>query len=380
MTSMGLRALALLLWLVPSATAAAPETLRVAVFTAELDRSGPGLLLRDILKGDPQVAAAASMIAAAEADILLLLRFDYDLGGRALAAFGARLAAAGSPYPHRFALRPNSGRATRLDLDGDGYTRGARDGQGYGRFAGQNGMAILSRLPIAAEAARDFSALPWRALPGAILPRHADGTPFPSEAAQAAQRLFSTAAWDVPVLLPGGGRLHLLAFHATPPVFDGPEDRNGLRNAGELAFWRQLLDGALVDGLNLAPPPDPFVLLGNANNDPLRGEGRNDAIRALLVHPALQDPAPESAGGAAAGRPRATVDWAAEVPDGNLRVDYVLPSATLHVAASGVLWPPPGPEADALLGSDGRAASRHRIVWVDLALPEGALDPTGPRD
>ena len=39
------------------------------------------------------------------------------------------------------------------------------------------------------------------------------------------------------------GRLTILAFAATAPVFDGPEDRNGLRNAAEIGLWPLLLDG-----------------------------------------------------------------------------------------------------------------------------------------
>ena len=38
--------------------------------------------------------------------------------------------------------------------------------------------------------------------------------------------------------------LHLLAHHPTPPVFDGPEDRNGRRNHDEAALWTAWLDGA----------------------------------------------------------------------------------------------------------------------------------------
>ena len=60
----------------------------------------------------------------------------------------------------------------------------------------------------------------------------------------AVQRLATTGFWDVPVETPSG-QLHLLAWHATPPVFDGPEDRNGRRNHDEAAFWRLLLEGAL---------------------------------------------------------------------------------------------------------------------------------------
>ena len=31
--------------------------------------------------------------------------------------------------------------------------------------------------------------------------------------------------------------VHFLVSHPTPPVFDGPEDRNGPRNYDEIRFW-----------------------------------------------------------------------------------------------------------------------------------------------
>src|SRR5690606_11091292 len=107
--------------------------------------------------------------------------------------------------------------------------------------AGAGGMAILSRLPILEAEVRDFFDLLWRDLPGADLPRRSDGSPFPSAEAQAVQRLSTTAHWDMPVRLPDGGTLHLLAWYASPPVFDGPEDRNGKRAAYEARFWLHYL-------------------------------------------------------------------------------------------------------------------------------------------
>lgn len=355
--------------------------LRIAVYTVEMDRTGPGLLLRDLRRGDAQADAVARVIAHADPDVILLLRFDYDAGGRALSAYIDLLSTQGIDYPYSFALHPNAGRMTDLDLDGDGRLRGPRDAQGYGLFAGHNGMAILSKLPFDIAGARDFSDLLWRDLPGAVLPQHPDGAPFPSAAAQAEQRLSSTGHWDVPLILPDGGRLHLLAYHATPPVFDGPEDRNGLRNRDETRFWQVYLDGAL----DVVPPDAPVVVIGNANLDPVGGDGLGDAMADLLVHARLQDPRPTSDGARAGGfRPAAvaeadTVAWDAETEPGNLRVDYILPDARLNVLGAGVLWPPPGPSADMLLGPDGRTASRHRLVWVDIALPAapsaGFLDP-----
>lgn len=353
-----------------AAQPAAAETLRVATFNTDLSRRGPGLLARDILTGrDPQAEAVAGVIAAVRPDVLLLTGIDYDLGLVALKALGDRVRAAGADYPHLFALRPNTGMVTDLDLDGDGRLRGPGDAQGFGDFAGEAGMALLSRYPVDEAAARDFSGFLWSDLPGALI----GGAGLSSEAG-AVQRLSTTGHWDIPVILPDGARLSLLAFHATPPVFDGQEDRNGRRNHDETAFWSRLLDGALP----FTPPAAPFVILGDVNLDPEDGDGRREAIRALLADPRLQDPAPQSAGGAVAaarqGGPNAdhrgdpardTADWDEARGPGNMRVDYVLPAAGLAVTGAGVWWPDPG-EAGA---EAVEAASRHRLVWVDIDLP-----------
>jgi hypothetical protein len=335
------------------------ETLRLAVYHTEAERRGPGLLLRDILKGDDQIAALVEVIRAADADILVLAGIDRDHQALALAA----LADAIGGYPHRFSGPTNRGRATGADLDGDGRWNEAEDSEGFGAFTGQGAMAILSRLPLDAAAVRDFTALPWVDLPGHIAP---DGT-------ASDRRLSTTSHWVIPTILPDGSPLTLMTWYATPPVFDGPEDRNGRRNHDEAAFWFRLLDG------DLGPSPaPPFALLGIANLDPVDGEGRAEALTALLTDPRLHDPRPTSPGAPVAatadgganlrhrGDPALdTVDWAdTGRGPGNLRVSYILPSADLTVAGSGVLWPAPD---DPLARSTSRA-SRHRLVWVDLCI------------
>ena len=369
-----------------TALAACPApaaTLRVATYDVGMSRDGPGLLLHE-LAGEPEPATLAviEVVQAARPDVLLLVGFDHDLRGRALGAFRALLAAGprAIDYPHAYAAPVNAGVPSGLDLDDDGRTMGRGDAFGWGRFPGNGGMAILSRLPIDAAAARSFATLPWSALPDADLPRRPDGTPFPDASRQAALRLSSRAHWDVPVRLPDGRPLHLLASNPTPPLFDGDEGFNRRRNRDELRFWSRYLDGtAFADdrGRATAAPDAPLVLLGNLNLDPLDGAGEREAIAALLAHPRLADPRPASAGGAAAGATGVngghdgdpgldTADWRDDgAGPGNLRVDYVLPSADLAVASAGVFWPAPGePLADA-----AAAASPHRLVWVDLALP-----------
>lgn len=355
-------------WLAAPAPA---DGLRVAFFETELGRAGPGLLLRDIATGsDPQAEAVAAVIAAARPDLLVLGGIDYDHDLRALSELADRIAATGGgAYPHRLALPPNGGIATGLDLDGDGRAGGPGDAQGWGRFAGARALAILSRLPVDRDAVTDLSGLLWADLPGTLIA----GAGLSPEAA-AVQRLSSTGHWVVPLHLPGGGRITLLVWSATPPVFDGPEDRNGRRNHDEAALWLRLLDGALP----VPPPAPPFVLAGTANLDPLDGDGRREALAALLADPRLQDPAPEAPGGHLAataqgganarhrGDPaRDTADFTDTPGPGNLRVDYLLPSAGLAVTAAGIAWPDPADPQAAVVA----AASRHRLVWLDLALP-----------
>ena len=352
----------LILLLLPCVAAAGPDTIRVATFNTELQRDGPGLMLRDIQRDkDPQIAAVVEVIRQTVPDVLALQGIDWDYENQGLNALVERIESTGLIYPYRLALRPNSGMASQFDLDGDGRLGGPGDSQGYGTFSGQGGLAVLSRYPIIADDVRDLSPLLWQDLPGAVLPTHR-GAPFPSAKAQAAQRISSTAHWIVPIDLPNGP-LHLMTFQAAPPVFDGPEDRNGLRNRDEIRLWRVLMDG------QLGPAPSKrFVIAGGANLDPWDSDGRSETIRSLLADPRLQDPAPQSKGAAQATdqghktpNERDTVDWERA---GRLRVDYILPSSDWSIADSGVFWPASDdPDHDLAL-----QASRHRLVWVDLRL------------
>ncbi|SFU45892.1 Endonuclease/Exonuclease/phosphatase family protein [Aliiroseovarius crassostreae] len=332
------------------ASSAMAERLRLASYNTELGRDGPGLLLRDITRGkDKQIKAVIDVIRQTAPDVLVLQDFDHDLQGHALAAFQTALAQAGHPMPHSFAIRPNAGLPTGLDLDGDGQRGTARDSQGYGNFTGAGGMAVLSRLPLGP--ARDFSQFLWRDLPGANLPTHPDGSPFPSAEAQAIQRLSSVAHWQVPVILPDGQTLDLLTWHGSTPAFDGPEDQNGKRGGDETRFWIRLLEGALP----FPAPSAPFVVIGQANIDPEDGDGDHDAIRALISHPRLTDPAPTGAEGTD------SADWSG-IGVGKLRASYILPWAEAHVLDTGVFWPEP----DDRMAVTATTASRHHLIWVDL--------------
>ena len=313
-------------------------------------------MLQALRRGDdPKLVAVTSVIVALDADILLLTGVDYDASGLTLGALAEGLAKAGSPYPHQLALRPNTGLATGLDLDDNGRLGEPRDAMGYGRFAGAAAMAILSRYPIDTAGIRDFSDFLWADLPNTLT--------LDSAKIRTIQRLSTTGMYEVPVDMPDGKSLRLLVYYATPPVFDGPEDRNGRRNHDETAFWLRLIGGDLP----FPPPKPPFVLLGQPNLDPADGEGRHDAIRAVLKNEALQDPTPRGTHSRfdAGQKGDATLDTALYATIGGLRVEQVLPSADLSVISAGVLWPPDSDPLAVVLAT----ASRHRPVWVDIARP-----------
>ena len=337
-------------------SASAADPLRIASFNTELSRTGPGLLLQDLARGDdPQLIAVLAVITKIDPDIIALQGIDWDHEQRALSLLVAALAERGSDYPYSLSLQPNTGLQTGLDMDGDGRIGEPEDSQSFGRFTGANGMALLSKRSIGPVV--DHSDSRWKERPDKLWPRHADGRIFPSEDAFAAQRLPYTGLWQV--MVEHGPSLIL--FQVGPPVFDGPEDRNGLRNAAELNLIADMTGQIAENG--------PFVLLGGSNLDPKDGEGRHDALERLLALDSLQDPKPTSMGAELAEdeghlTPNAldTVDWP-EV--GRLRVDYVLPDAQSIVTQAGVYWPAPGAEGHDI----ALAASRHRLVWVDLILP-----------
>ena len=335
------------------------DTVRIATYNVELIRDGPGLLLRDIRSGqNAQILAVSEVIDRTRPDVLALQGIDYDFGLEALNAFNDQLAA---PFEYALALPTNRGLRTGTDADGNGRSGDAADAQGFGTFYGQGAMALLSRYPIDTKAVQDFTQMLWVDMPGTELPRHPDGSVFPSDAVIQTQRLSSSGHWIIPIRVSEEVVLSVMTFHASPPVFDGPEDRNGLRNAAEISLWTAVLEGELG-----TPLTGSFVIAGSATLDPHDSDGRNQVIRDLLGDPRLQDPAPESDGAAFAEDqghtgPNAldTVEWEGV---GRLRADYVLPSADLTVERAGTFWPSAKQEGH----SAALRASRHRLVWADI--------------
>ena len=377
---------------------AGQRIVRFATFNTSLNRAAAGQLLRDLASGeDAQARVIATIIQRVRPDVLLLNEFDHDGDGLALREFEQRYlgvaqlapdarstpeAPATRPlrYDFRFGAPVNTGVPSGLDLDRDGRSDGPGDAWGFGAFPGQYGMAVLSRFPLDASALRSFRELRWASMPGALIP---PGW-YPRDA-EPLLRLSSKSHWDLPLQIEGR-LIHLLASHPTPPAFDGPEDRNGRRNHDEIRLWADYVSPErsawIVDDAGRRGGLDPsaaFVIAGDLNADPFDGGSHPDAIRQLLEHPRVHREAalgrwvPASAGAEAAaardGATNATHRGAArqDTADfgdrgsspGNLRVDYVLPSADLVVCGSGVWWPVDDPAV---------SASDHRLVWVDVAI------------
>ena len=368
---------------------AGESTIRVATFNVAMGLEGAGDLAAALTTGDdPRLRQVAAILQRVRPDVLLLNEFDDDPAIDAAALLQRNYldrpqdGQAPIRYPHHFRAPVNTGVDSALDLDGDGATGGPGDAWGFGRFPGQYGMLVLSRFPIDNQRSRSFQTFRWADLPGALRPANPDGSPFHDEAVWQRLRLSSKSHWDV-VLDVGSAPLHLLAYHPTPPVFDGPEDRNGRRNFDEIRFWRAYTDpdgtGFMRDDRGVAgglPPGAAFVIAGDFNADPYDGDSLPGAVSQLLnagwINAGCE---PASTGGAEAAREQGGKNATQHGPPaldtadfndrftGNLRLDYLLPAAQLTVTDCGVFWP--------ARGEPGRAwveVSDHRLVWLDIRL------------
>ncbi|KGM57160.1 endonuclease [Lysobacter arseniciresistens ZS79] len=375
-------------WADDMADALSPP-LRVATYNTSLYDEAAGGLVARLRAGDADARNIAAVLQRVRPDIVLLNEFDYDADGTAADLFqrdylGVAQPGGGDPlrYPYRYLAPVNTGVPSGLDLDGNGTVGGEQrsrgnDAWGYGLHPGQYGMLVLSRFPIDAEQVRTFQQLRWSAMPGARQPRDpATGQPWYPPAVWQQLRLSSKSHWDVPVQTPMG-TVHLLAAHPTPPVFDGPENRNGLRNHDEIRLWAEYItprpapwlcdDRGRCGGL---PADARFVIAGDYNADPHDGDGEPGAIAQLLDHPRVDAGfVPRSAGAVERARQRGIDrkgDTAAHTGDfgprsGTLRLDYVLPSDNLRVLDGGVFWPAAGTPGAAIIES-----SDHHLVWLDL--------------
>jgi Endonuclease/Exonuclease/phosphatase family len=377
-------------------SAAAVSQVRFATFNASLNRNFAGQLLADLsTPNNPQAQTVAEIIQRVRPDVLLINEFDFEPA--ALVLFQQNYlsvphnGAAPIAYGYTYIAPSNTGIPSGFDLNNNGVVGGPDDAFGFGFFPGQFGLAVLSRYPIDAAGVRTFQNFLWKDMPGALLPDD-PATAAPADWYSAAElavfRLSSKSHWDVPIEI-GKKTVHFLVSHPTPPVFDGPEDRNGTRNFDEIRFWADYISpgksGYIYDdagGRGGLQPGSIFVIAGDENSDPLDGDSIPGAIQQLIEHPLVNTKlTPSSLGGpeqaALQGGANAThksdpafdtADFADTAP-GNLRADYVLPRKNIKLLDGGVFWPLMSDPLFSLVGLFPFPSSDHRLVWVDVDPP-----------
>jgi hypothetical protein len=390
------------------AYAASGADVRFATYNLSLNRPAEGMLREQLASPGVddvyrrQARNVAEVIQRAHPDVVLINEFDYDReAARLFAENFLAVSQNGAPaqhYPYWFIAPSNTGIPSGFDLNNNdvidttpGDNSYGDDSFGFGWFPGQYGMVVYSKYPIDLEAVRTFQLFKWRDMPGNLMP-----VPYYSPDEQAILRLSSKSHWDVPIDV-GKKTVHFLVSHPTPPVFDGPEDRNGRRNHDEIRFWADYVTPAESsyiyddqDQRGGLKPGELFVIAGDQNSDPLDGDSIPGATQQLLEHPLVNTSVtPASAGAveAAALQGRAnlthrsdprfdTADFSDSAP-GNLRADYVLPRVNLKIVDAGVFWPVQADPLSRLTGVfdpqwlavGGFPTSDHRLVWVDVAVP-----------
>ncbi len=376
-----------------------PTPVKFATFNASLNRFNAGDLIADLsTPANAQAQTIAEIVQRTRPDVLLINEFDFDAGGVAAALFQQNYLSVSQggvapiSYPYRFVAPSNTGIPSGFDLDNSGSVGGPNDAFGFGFFPGQYGMAVYSRYEILYDEIRTFQTFLWADMPDALLPDD-QSTPDPADWYSPAElevfRLSSKSHWDVPVRI-RDKVVHFLVSHPTPPVFDGPEDRNGRRNHDEIRFWADYVlpsrSGYIYDDAGkqggLAPGAF-FVIAGDQNADPFDGDSVPGAAQQLLDHPRVNAKVTPSSEGAVeqavlqgglndlhVGDPAFdTADFADAFGPGNLRVDYVLPSKALRIVDAGVFWPTSADPLFPLVGTFPFPSSDHRLVWVDVRVP-----------
>ena len=400
-------------------------TVRIAQFNASLNRNAAGQLTIDLSTPTNQQARnVAEIIQINNPDIVVINEFDFVEDGSAAQLFQQNYLSISQnganpiDFPFFYIAPSNTGIASGFDLDNNGITVTTpgtagygNDAFGFGNFPGQFAFIIYSKFPIITENIRTFQNFLWKDLPNNRLTNdttidnpntavneNLNGFYSPEEIA--VLRLSSKNHVDVPVNI-NGKIVNLLVSHPTPPVFDGTEDRNGKRNADEIRFFSDYINGAdyiYDDRGNFGglPRGSSFVILGDQNSDPFDGNSIPGSIQQLLTNPNVNsNPSsvfPSSLGGIQQGindgginnRHRGnpafdTADFGDGITAaGNLRADYVLSSQDLNVDNAGVFTPLNTDPLFRLVGERGSVnqfqnagntpTSDHSLVFIDVVV------------
>ncbi len=380
----------LLLLTAPLAQSTTVNTLKIATFNVSMEgfnylkdrKSKPNgeELPLALASGHQQIKNIAEIIQTVNPDIILLNEFDrVDEDSAALQLFisnyltKSQNGQAAVDYPYFYQAPSNTGVVSQVDFNNNQQSgESPSDTYGFGYFPGHFAMAVLSKYPLDEKNIRTFQHFKWKDMPKALKPIIPESNQdYYNEAAWQVFRLSSKSMWDIPVKV-NDKIIHVLASHPTPPVFDGPEDRNGKRNHDEIRLLADYIsehssyiydDKQEKGGLG---KDKRFVILGDLNASNVDGDAINEGIEQLLHSPLIIDPMPESLGGKLHAKDNIngkhhTAYW-------GMRADYVLPSKFgINLLSSGVFWPTPDSPKYRLV-KDRAASSDHRLVWIEIEL------------
>ncbi len=397
--------------------------IRVAQFNVAMSFPKEGQLYQELdkhrVEGTHQLRfqRIAATLQQIRPDILLLCEFDHQADDRGYSSIDLflseycgteQLGQKAIDYPYRYLAPSNTGTTLATALTGKSEPRLPEDGVGFGCYPGHFNFVLLSKYPI-----KEDEVMSWRQLAWANKEDHSMPSNYYVEAIANELKLSSKNHIKLPLDI-NGQQLNLVYCHPTPPVFDGEEQRNFRRNSDEIKLLVDILDNAdylrqyeqeqvgyieIIEDENnrypskhneKKPQPDlvdgPFVILGDLNNDVLDGDGDKAAMTRLLKHSRIHHECangrlrPKSRGGffyhlvlkrrgiERKGKPAYWTHL------NGLRLDYVLPSAELHVVNSGVFWPEKKELyrewlEDSKHRQKEAAYTDHRMVWVDVVMP-----------
>lgn len=355
--------------------------IRVATLHAQI-RGGSSVEVLEELEGGmhPQARVLAETVQLNAPDVLVLTGLSYDEQQQIAATINDEYLARGQngqsgiKYSHVYTAPTNSGIESGADLDGDGRVGGPGDALGYGRYAGERGMAVFSTYPIVKDEVRTFQEFLWQDMPENSIPAGEFST-----LEKSVLPLPSTSLWDIPLEVPGEAEhVHLVATDLnSPPGPTGPDvarSEDQRRMVAEYvagASWYLYDDEGAYGGLESG---SPFVLAGSlADAQELQTWPGQEIpeLSSLLEADSIQDPGPK----AITEEPLAQRRDAEADPQAThgltggdaVRSSYVLPAADLDVDSSGVFWPAEGEFGFNLVDPSDPDSPIGRLVWLDIA-------------
>jgi endonuclease/exonuclease/phosphatase family metal-dependent hydrolase len=369
------------------------KTIKVATFNVSMESLNYRQSKKDkiignelfiaLKNGHQQIKNIAEIIQRVNPDVILLNEFDRQNESHlSLKLFLERYLAVSQNnqnkvhYPYFYQGPVNTGVKTPFDLNNNNVKgETPADAYGFGYFEGHFAMAVLSKFPIDVPNIRTFQKFKWQDMPNALRPVIPETQEYwYKDNVWSQLRLSSKSHWDIPIIA-DEHTIHLLASHPTPPVFDGPENRNGNRNHDEIRFWHDYItpnkSAYIYDDKNRPgglKGNQSFIILGDLNASVDDGDANTGGIGSLLTSPLVLDTKPSSEAAALHSPEKTKAKY--HTAYWRMRADYVLASSKhFGLINSGVFWPTKNQETFRLI-KDRQASSDHRLVWAELAIHE----------